>query len=43
MTKDEDKQSESSTSIRIEDAKGEYRYSFGLTMRLRGGNAYEVK
>ncbi len=42
MTKNEEEGSQG-RSVRVADSKGEYRYSFGLTMRIRGGNAYEVK
>lgn len=30
-------------SLKVEEKAGDYRYSFVLNMRLRGGNAYEVK
>ena len=34
---------EDDTKVRVTEKKGDYRYSFALTMRLRGGNAYEIK
>ena len=30
-------------SLKVEEKAGDYRYSFALTMRLRGGNKYEIK
>jgi type IV pilus assembly protein PilM len=30
-------------AIKVEEKAGDYRYSFILTLKLRGGNAYEVK
>ena len=30
-------------ALKVEEKAGDYRYSFVLNMRLRGGNAYEVK
>ncbi len=40
---EEEEKNKQQGNIRTGDSKGDYRYSFTLTMRLRGGNAYEVK
>ena len=29
--------------LKVEEKAGDYRYTFALTMRLRGGNGYEIK
>ncbi|MBP3856645.1 MAG: competence protein ComA [Ruminiclostridium sp.] len=29
--------------LKVQEKAGDYRYSFALTMRLRGGNEYEIK
>lgn len=33
----------SESKLKVAEKAGDYRYSFALTMRLRGGNAYEIK
>ncbi len=40
---DNNRSSGGRSSTQVKDAKGEYRYSFSLTMQLRGGNEYEIK
>ncbi len=34
---------EDGEDLKIAEKKGDYRYSFGISMRLRGGNGYEIK
>ena len=34
---------ESDQGLKVEEKAGDYRYSFALSMRIRGGNGYEIK
>ena len=40
---EDDKNSSGRSNVKVAEEKGEYRYSFNLTMQLRGGNGYEIK
>ena len=43
FTGEEIKESEDNAGLKVEEKAGDYRYSFALSMRIRGGNGYEIK
>ena len=36
-------ESDENKGLKVEEKAGDYRYSFALSMRIRGGNGYEIK
>lgn len=43
FTGDKIEESDEGEGLKVEEKAGDYRYSFALSMRIRGGNGYEIK